>query len=463
MAGPDLNHVKSVHLIGIGGTAMTPLATILLDMGVHVSGSDLSVAPSTAVLEEMGARVAIGHRAENVGADVELVVASSAIPEDNAEIQEARTRQIPVVKHSAALGSLMRGRRPIAIAGTHGKTTTSALMAVVLLEAGIDATFHVGSELLNFGRFGRLGEDDILVAEADEFDRRFLDYDPELAIVTSVEPDHLDYFGAFASVVDAFESFVARVRPGGAVVICADDEGAKSLATGPIRRITYGTCAEADWRLESYRPVSPTSTQLTVRGPGGEQIDCVLQLVGRHNALNATGVIAGAVQLGVTLPQAARGIAAFRGTRRRFEVKGTADGVTVVDDYAHHPTAIRATLEAARAHYRGEIWSIFQPHTAHRTQALFNDFLTAFGEADHLFLVPTYRPAGREEVEFDPSVAALAQALQHPDVQTTTMEAAAAIVGSRAQPGDLVLVMGAGDVWKCEIPLLQRLRDRSTE
>jgi len=242
---PDLRALQAVHLVGIGGTAMTPLATILLQMGLAVSGSDLAEPPWMPALRAMGARIAIGHRAENVGA-AQLVVVSSAVPGENVEVGAAQARGIPVVKHSAALGSLMRGQRGIAVAGTHGKTTTTALISVILQEAGRNPTFHVGSELLNYGVFGRYGRGDFLVAEADEFDRRFLDYEPEVAVVTSLEPDHLDYFGDMPALVSAFEAFLGRIRAGGTAIVCADDAGARALSPSGARRVTYGFPPDAD-------------------------------------------------------------------------------------------------------------------------------------------------------------------------------------------------------------------------
>jgi len=456
---PELDDVRSAHLVGIGGTAMTPLATILLEKGVAVSGSDVADNAALDLLRAKGARIAIGHRAENLG-DVDVLVASSAVPQDNVELAAARKRGIPAMKHSAALGSLMRRRRGIAIAGTHGKTTTTALSAVVLETAGLEVTFHVGSELLNYGCFGKYGRGDLLVAEADEFDRRFLDYEPEIAVVTSVEPDHLDYFGDFEKVVAAFQGFVNQVRPAGAVVVCADDSVARQIDSGPARRITYGEADDADWRLLDWAPVDRTRSRFSVRGPDGAIHGFIVSLLGRHNAANACAVVALCSHLGLGVEDTQMGIEAFAGTRRRFERIGEVAGITICDDYAHHPTAIRVTLEAARAHYRSPIWAIFQPHTAHRTLSLWDDFRRCFSEADHVLLVPTYRPTGREAEEDDPTISALASAMDHPDAHALPAPAAADIVAEGAQPGDVVLVMGAGDVWTIEPRIFTGLRAR---
>ncbi len=459
---PEIDQVRAAHLVGIGGAAMTPLATILLEKGVAVSGSDVADSAALARLRAKGARIAIGHRAENVGS-VDVVVASSAVPQDNVELAAARSRSIPTMKHSAALGSLMRSRRGIAIAGTHGKTTTTALTSVVLETAGLDVTFHVGSELLNYGCFGRYGLGDLLVAEADEFDRRFLDYEPEIAVVTSVEPDHLDYFGGFDQVVQAFQAFVSQVRPGGVVIVCADDPVASRLDCGAAARITYGIAEDADWRLLDWRPEGREQSLLTVRGPDGAVHGLAISLLGRHNGVNACAVAAVCTRLGLDKESIRQGLAAFRGTRRRFERIAEVAGVTLCDDYAHHPTAIRVTLEAARAHYQSPIWAIFQPHTAHRTLSLWDEFRRCFADADHVVLVPTYRPAGREADQDDPTISALVSAMDHPDVRAMSASAAAKVVVEAAQPGDLVLVMGAGDIWAIEPQIVMELEKRFHE
>lgn len=456
---PELDEVESAHLVGIGGTAMTPLATILLQKGVRVSGSDLLEASWLDTLRRLGAEVRLGHRAEQVG-DVDVVIASSAVPQDNPELKAARARGLPVVKHSAALGSLMRRRRGVAVAGTHGKTTTTALIAVVLETAGLEPTFHVGSELLNYGLFGEYGRGDLLVAEADEYDRRFLDYEPEVAVVTSVEPDHLDYFGDFRQVVDAFQSFVAQVRPGGALVVCTDDPVASGLQSERAGRVTYGWSSDADYQVVGWEALSRGRSKVAVRWPGGRGSAFELALIGRHNAANAAAAIAVCARLGVAQEAIVAGLEGFRGTRRRFEVVGEVAGITVVDDYAHHPTAIRATLAAARAHFSSPMRVIFQPHTAHRTISLFDEFAGCFSEADQVILVPTYRPPGREANEDDPTIARLAGAMEHPDARWMPAVEAGEAVAAAAQPGDLLLVMGAGDVWEIEPRILRRLRER---
>jgi UDP-N-acetylmuramate--alanine ligase len=438
---------------------MTPLATILLELGMEVSGSDLADPPTLGPLRARGASIVLGHAAANVG-NVDVVIASSAVPQDNPELSAARARRIPCVKHSVALGSLMRRRRGIAVSGTHGKTTTSALSAVVLDVAGRSPSFHVGSEILGYGVFGHLGQSDLFVAEADEYDRRFLDLDPYVAVVTSVEPDHLDYFGDFEAVKDAFRSFLGRVRPAGLIVVCADDPAARDLPAGAVQRITYGFAGNADWRVTRWKPCDGSLAECEVAGPSGATCAFTLQLRGRHNAANAAAVVAVCAHLGVPMDRIARGLSAFQGTRRRFEILGVAGGVTVVDDYAHHPTAVRVTLEAARDHYQGSIWAIFQPHTAHRTASLMEEFRTCFASADHVVMTPTYRPAGREQEGEDRTIDELLRGMRHRDARSLSPSIAASYIADAAQPGDLVLIMGAGDIGGIGKELLTMLARR---
>jgi UDP-N-acetylmuramate--alanine ligase len=333
---------------------------------------------------------------------------------------------------------------------------------VTLDAAGRAPTFHVGAEILGYGVFGHLGQSDLLVAEADEYDRRFLDLDPEIGVVTSVEPDHLDYFGDFEAVKDAFRSFIGRVRPGGLVVACADDPVASDLSSGQAQRTTYGFAHHADWRVTRWQPCDGTSAECEVSGPSGSCCTFRLHLRGRHNATNAAAVVAVCAHLGVPMEQIARGLSAFQGTRRRFETLGVAGGVTVVDDYAHHPTAVRVTLEAAREHYTGAIWAIFQPHTAHRTASLMNEFRTCFASADHVVLTPTYRPAGREQEGRDDTIDDLLNGMRHRDARSLGPSRAASYVAEAAQSGDLVMIMGAGDIGGIGGDLLRLLAGRGS-
>ena len=463
----DLNSVRSAHLVGIAGAAMTPLATILLQKGVSVTGSDLVDAAHLDLLRRLGATIWIGHDGERLGSP-EVVVVSSAIIETNPEVRAAQTRRIPVVKHAEALASLMHARRGIAVAGTHGKSTTSALVAHVLEIGGLSPTFHVGAELVDYGAFGRLGTGEYLVAEADEFDRRFLAYDPEVAVVTHVEADHLDYFGTFAAVAEAFQDFVDRVRPHGSIVVNADDPVASALAHGSTTRITYGTVDGADWRIAAWQPLGLEGSRLTLRSPDGMSHDFELALLGRHNALNAAAATAVATQAGVDVRTVRAGLATFHGIRRRMERLGVFGGVCVVDDYAHHPTEVRATLAAVRAHWNeahgqsGQLWAVYQPHTEHRTGSLLTEFARCFGDANHVFLTSAYVPEGRVLATGGVTAAQLAASMSHPDVRYLDRDEAISRMAAEAQPGDVVVVMGAGDIWTIEAPLIAALEGRAS-
>jgi UDP-N-acetylmuramate--alanine ligase len=462
-AVPDLNHVRSAHLIGISGAGMTPLGTILLQQGTRVTGSDLVDAASLKPLRELGATIWIGHDGSRLGSP-EVVVTTAAATPDNPEIAAAQAAGIPIVKHAAALASLMHARRGIAVAGTHGKSTTSGMIAHILQCAGLDPTFHVGAELINYGLFGRLGQGEFLVAEADEFDRRFLAYDPEIAVVTFAEPDHLDYFGTYEAMLEAYAQFLQRVRDRGVTVVNSDDPGASNLLCRG-RRVTYGRGSAADWRLVRWTPKNRAAGEILVKTPTGQDVPVELGVLGAHNAENATAALAASVEAGVPVERAAAALATFRGVRRRLERVGSPGEVTVVDDYAHHPTEVRASLAAATAHWkadgaRGAVWAIYQPHTEHRTASLFDEFLHCFDDADHLVLVPAYMPTGRVLASGGATAAQLAEAMDHPDVRALETQDAIAAVASEATPGDVVLVMGAGDVWTIESPLLAALEER---
>ena len=461
---PDLNHIRSAHLIGIAGAGMTPLATILLQQGAQISGSDLVDAANLGPLRRLGADIWIGHDAAHLGSP-EIVVTTAAATADNPEIVAAQARGIPIIKHAAALASLMHARRGIAVAGTHGKSTTSAMIAHILDFAGLDPTFHVGAELINYGLFGRLGHGEFLVAEADEFDRRFLAYDPEIAVVTYAEPDHLDYFGTVEAMNDAYAEFLQHVRDGGITVINGDDPVASSLPCRG-RRVTYGRADNTDWHLMSWAPKSQTAGEIVVRDPTRREIRIKLGVLGAHNAANATAAVAAAVAAGVPIERAGEALGSFLGVRRRIERLGSPGGVTVIDDYAHHPTEVRASLGAVRAHWDAAgpspsaVWAIYQPHTEHRTASLFEAFSQCFVDADHVVLTPAYMPTGRVLATGGATARQLADAMDHADARALDTDAAVAAVGAEAQPGDVVIVMGAGDIWTIEAPLLATLRSR---
>jgi UDP-N-acetylmuramate--alanine ligase len=441
---------KHVHLVGVGGSGMSALAQLLLVMGKQVSGSDLSSSAATRALAEAGADVHLGHAAEYVD-DATLVVRSAAVPTDNPEVAEARRRGIPSLTHAEALGELTRGRSTAAVAGTHGKTTTTALIAWLLDRAGQEPTALIGGVALNFPTGIRLGEGPFVV-EADEYDRRFLQLTPEVAVVTNVEADHLDYYRDLAEIEAAFQVFVDRLPRHGRLVVCVDDPRAAALRTR-AQRETYGASEHADWQVRDYTALPDGGSRFTIQ-TGGRAWEARTKLVGWHNALNATAALAVADHFGVGLRAALSALAEFEGTRRRFETRGRPGRVWVVDDYAHHPSELKTVLRAARERVPepAAIWAVFQPHSVHRTAALFDEFLHAFDDADHVLLLPIYRPAGREQD--DGATDALAQRLVdalrsrgHPDVRLVdSFDAAEAAVVKGVRSGDLVLTLGAGDV-----------------
>ncbi|HEY5432528.1 MAG TPA: UDP-N-acetylmuramate--L-alanine ligase, partial [Coriobacteriia bacterium] len=365
------------HFIGVGGAGMSGIARVLHDRGVVITGSDLRSSRYSTALQNAGMTVHIGHDAANVG-DPEVVVVSTAIPGTNPELVEARRRDIPVWPRARMLAELAGERLTVAVAGTHGKTTTSSMAAAALIEAGADPTFLIGGELTDVGSNARCGDGPHFVVEADESDGSFLYLDPYCAIVTNIEADHLDHYGSLEEIVDIFRAFLSRVHVDGVAVLCADDDRLMTLAPKvPARVVTYGRADTADVRLTSYAATADGGA-FTVALPDGTTVSCSTRIPGVHMALNATGVLAAAWALGVDVESAARGIASFGGVKRRFEHVGVIGDVSVVDDYAHHPTEVRATLAAARTATAGARWVVFQPHRYSRTAAFARDFGAAF-------------------------------------------------------------------------------------
>lgn len=457
----SLHTAQRVHLVGIGGSGMSALATLLVHQGKTVSGSDLSPDIKDLGLERLGINLSLGHRAEQIG-QAELLVASAAVPPDNFELVEARRRRLPVITHAEALGQLMDSRTGVAVAGTHGKTTTTAVLGFILERCGLDPTVLVGAKMLDFDSSARLGRGRHLVVEADEYERRFLSLRPWLAVITSIEADHLDYFEDLQEIVQVFRQLASQVEPGGVLVTCADDPVLASTEL-PGRRVTYGFSGEARWRLESYQPLPYGGCQFELIGPSG-RAGVTLRLVGRHNASNAAGAIAAACELGASLPDASQAAAAFEGTERRFQTVRRSGGIWLVDDYAHHPTAVRATLVAAREAHAGRLWAVFQPHTTNRLAELLGDFASSFQAADLLMLLPIYIPPGRERGGRGVSSHDLAAAIEHPPVRVAgSLEAAEDELIEELRRGDLALVMGAGDVCRVSRGVARRLEEREAK
>jgi len=442
---------RHVHFIGIGGAGLSAIARVLLEQGAEVSGSDLVLSPVAEALARDGARVFAGHRAENV-AGVDVVIVSSAVPSENVEVQAARAAGIPVLKRPEFLGQMMNGRLGVAVAGTHGKTTTTAMISFILLEAGRDPTFVVGGVIAELGTNARAGEGPLFVIEADEYDRTFLGLTPRVAVVTNVEHDHPDCYPTFADFRAAFEEFAALVPRDGLLVVCWDDAVTREL--GERRQAAgmavtfFGLGKGAEWRAEEVRPNFAGGVDFLAVCPGnktGQVLGLVrLRLPGAHNASNAVAALAVADFLDVPFRVARDALTEFRGVRRRFEVKGQAGGVVVVDDYAHHPTQIRATLLVARQRFpRRPVWAVWQPHTYSRTKTLLAGFAQAFGMADHVIVLPIY--AARETDTLGVSSADVVAAMQHPDARcAVSLDEAVVWLGTEVRPGDVVLTLGGG-------------------
>lgn len=452
-----------VHFVGIGGAGMSGIARILLARGVPVSGSDAKDSGVLAGLRALGAEVHVGHAASNVGL-AETVVVSTAIRESNPEIVEARERALPILPRAAALASVMAGRRAIAVAGTHGKTTTTSMMTVALQHCGADPSFAIGGNLNESGANAHDGSGDIFVAEADESDASFLAYEPEVAIVTNVEADHLDFYGTPEAYEAAFDAFVDCVS--GFLVVCADDPGARALGERAAQRgvvvHTFGESRDADVRVTALDLTGPgVSFELVARGRRQERIQ--LQLPGRHNALNAAAAFTAALGLGFPAGDVLDGLAGYTGTRRRFELKGVAGGVRVYDEYSHHPTEVAAAMAAARGVAGpGRVVVVFQPHLFSRTRIFAAEFGTALGAADEVIVMDVY--AAREDPEPGVTGALVAAAVPLPPshvVFEQSWSAVPELAASRAEPGDILLTVGAGDVTLIGPEVLDVLEARS--
>ena len=436
---------QHAHFIGIGGIGMSGIAEILLSLGMKVSGSDLRRGPVTDRLAQLGATIYEGHDAAHI-AGATVVVTSSAVGAANPEVLEAHARKIPVIQRAEMLAELMRLKYGIAIAGMHGKTTTTSMVASVLSAGGLDPTVVVGGRVDALGSNARLGTTQYLVAEADESDRSFLKLSPILAVVTNLDREHMDCYKDMADVERAFLDFMNKVPFYGAVTACVDDPLLKGILPRARRRVfTYGVAAEADFRLEFLVAGEGRFARFQVNTAAGPLGPFELHVPGRHNVLNATAAIAIARQLEVPADKIAEGLSHFRGVDRRFQQRGQARGVTVVDDYGHHPTEIRATLAAARECGHGRVYVVFQPHRYTRTLDLLDEFGGAFADADSVIVLPIY--AASEEPIPGVTAERLASRIQGPAVHFAPEFAAAVqMVAAEVREGDLILTLGAGNV-----------------
>ena len=452
---PMAPFVRRIHFVGIGGVGMSGIAEVLLNLGYRVSGSDLKPSEVTRRLAKAGARVFYGHRPANA-AGAEVVVTSSAVGPDNPEVVFARRRRIAIIPRAEMLAELARLKRTVTVSGSHGKTTTTSMVALALRAAGADPTMIIGGQLKNIGSNARLGLGDYLVAEADESDGSFVRLSPLVAVVTNIDNDHLDHYGTVENLKAAFVEHLERLPFYGAAVLCADDPAVAEIAPrGDRHIIRYGVRARADWQAKNLR-LSAEGSSFDVLYRGRRQAKASLPVAGRHNVLNALAAVAAGSFLGFKLGRLLEGLASYRGVGRRLEKLGEARGIRFIDDYGHHPTEIRATLAAVALARPRRLIAIFQPHRYTRTKILQKDFGPAFRGADLVYVTDIYA-AGEKPL---------------PGVSRRLVLDSLASAGVRAEPfsgpldtvrelkaGDVVLTIGAGDVWKIGSDLLRRLRD----
>jgi UDP-N-acetylmuramate--alanine ligase len=455
--------IKKLHFVGIGGIGMSGIAEILLDQGFSVTGSDRAPSENTERLSQLGATVKIGHAAGNLDADVDALVYSSAVGPDNPEVAEAQRRKIPVIRRAEMLAEVMRLKYGIGIAGTHGKTTTTSMVSLVLMEGGIDPTVIVGGRLRGLaGSNARLGKGEFIVVEADEFDRSFLSITPTIAVLTTLETDHLDCYRDLDDIKSAFVQFAAKVPFYGFVVLCMDEPALQDIMP-KIRNkiITYGLNSQADLQAVDLVHRKNTTRFIAVRD-GKDLGEIELQIPGKHNVQNALAAIAVGLELNVPFASVKAGIEKFTGVFRRWEVKAEVNGITVVDDYAHHPTEIRATLAAAKAGWRRRVIGVFQPHLYSRTRDFYDEFGRAFFNADVLVLTDVY-PAREEPIQgvSGELIANAAREFGHKQVRyIPEKKSVPGYLMSIVQPGDMVITMGAGDIWKFGEEFVGKLKEK---
>jgi len=452
--------MPNIHLIGIGGTGLSAIATVLLQQGYRVSGSDMQASAATERLVERGATVFIGHRPENLAANLDTVIISSAIPASNPELVAAQQRGLPVVKRAEWLGRMMQDKVGIAIAGTHGKTTTTGMTAYLLREAGLDPTFIVGGFVPQLNTNAAAGQSDRFVIEADEYDHMFLGLRPTVAVVTTVEWDHPDIFPTRRDFSRAFADFVQLVPANGLVIGCGDDAGATEVVrqAGAKVVVTYGLQEGNDWQAVNLQPNAKGGYDFQVLHPTlPTPLDVSLAVPGVHNVYNGLAALIIAHQQGLDLAEAAEILGRFTGVGRRFELKGEVNGVTVIDDYAHHPTEIKATLAAARTRFGDQpIWAVLQPHTFSRTLTLLDGFANAFDDADHVIVVDIF--ASREKDEGLVNSQNIVEKMNHADVRYIgPLSDAADYLVDHLSPPAVLITLGAGDGDQVGAWVLERL------
>jgi UDP-N-acetylmuramate--alanine ligase len=459
-----LGRTRNIHFVGIGGIGMSGIAELLANLGYDVSGSDARPSDVTARLETLGVRIAVGHDAANVGS-ADVVVVSSAIGGDNAEVAEARARHVPVIPRAEMLAELMRLRYGIAVAGAHGKTTTTSMVALVLDRAGLDPTAVIGGRLSAFGSNARLGKGDYMVVEADESDRSFLKLSPSIGVITNIDREHMESYGTWENLQQAFADFANKVPFYGALIACADDAPVRELVPRLTRRvITYGLDAGADivgreMQLEAFGSRCVVTQRRT--GDTPETLGTLrLRVPGRHNVLNALAAIAVGIEVGIPFSRIAAGLGEFQGAERRFQTRGEANDVLVVDDYGHHPTEIAAVIAAARAGIGRRVIAVFQPHRFSRTEQLMDAFGPAFQGADAIVLTDIY--AAGEAPIAGITVEVLAEAIRRgsasPVELVKKLDEIPDAVARIARPGDLVITLGAGSIGGVADRILDAIR-----
>ena len=454
---------QHVHFVGIGGIGMSGIAEVLLTLGYQVSGSDIRQSATTDRLAKLGASIHIGHQAQNV-TGARAVVVTSALDSTNPEVAEARRLQIPVIPRGELLAELMRLKYGIAIAGSHGKTTTTSIVATILNTANLDPTVVVGGKVAAMqGSSARVGKSAILVVESDESDGSFLKLAPILAVVTNIDREHLDHYASLDAIESAFTEFVNRVPFYGAAILCMEDPNIQQIFPAIRRRtITYGRSAQVDLEIQNIT-LSAEGSDFKVRRHQSDLGQFHLHVPGVHNVLNATAAIAVALEMDVSLPQIVEGLAAFTGVDRRFSVRGREHGVTVVDDYGHHPTEIKATLAAAKLAPYKKVRVLFQPHRFSRTKQLLDEFGTAFHQADDLFLLDIYAAsepplAGVHSEALLDKIRSFGHRSAH---YAPSFDEGIAQIATAAESGDLIITLGAGSVSQAAEKILEKLREET--
>lgn len=439
------------HFVGIGGSGMSGIARIMAAKGVAVSGSDIHDSSSLSGLRTLGITTFVGHSAAHIS-DATMVIRSSAIPDSNVEIKEARSRGIQILERAAALAELLADKKSVAIAGTHGKTTTTSMLTVALQHCGFDPSFAIGATVRNSGTNAHHGAGDTFIVEADESDGSFIAYKPFGAVITNIELDHVDNFKSIDEIDALFHRFVETIQPQGFLVLCIDDPGVQRLLGSlsntvkqSLNIMTYGCDSMADVKLDRIFVAAKSATaRVTLKGR--VLGDMELAISGRHNLLNAAAALAAAISLGANPSEVLSGLKLFTGARRRFEVKGVVRGVTVVDDYGHHPTEIHATLELARTFAEsGRVLTIFQPHRYSRTQAFSDAFAKSLAAADHTYLLEIY-PASEKAIPGVTSSLIASKMNSENVTYEPSMPTVVEMVSKEAQPGDVIITLGAGDV-----------------